>query len=293
MKRRAGCWRAALVFIIPLCLLGGWYGWRPLPIEKNEQIYQGVSYFRSVRLRPRPVIVHGLIIDLKAPGLSFLVTPGSPGKGLPYKARTTSQFLAEFDVQVAINGDGFTPWWSHVPWDYFPHAGERVETMGLAVSKGKEVDGGFRKGREREPTLYISKGNAASFRPPSSPYNAISGNVMLVQNGAPVKDLASDRPQPRTAVALDRSGDKLLIFVVDGRQVFYSQGLTLLELARIIVDYGGYQAMNLDGGGSTTLVKEGWLGRPDVLNAPIDLYLPLRQRPVANHLGIFAQPVSR
>lgn len=46
--------------------------------------------------------------------------------------------------------------------------------------------------------------------------------------------------------------------------------------------------MNLDGGGSTTLVMEGDNGQPVLLNSPIDSRIPGRERAVANHLGIFA-----
>jgi hypothetical protein len=47
--------------------------------------------------------------------------------------------------------------------------------------------------------------------------------------------------------------------------------------------------MNLDGGGSSTLAVEGANGRPEVLNSPIHQRIPGRERPVGNHLGIFAE----
>jgi exopolysaccharide biosynthesis protein len=45
--------------------------------------------------------------------------------------------------------------------------------------------------------------------------------------------------------------------------------------------------MSLDGGGSSTMVIEGDDGEPKILNSPIDQYIPGRERPVANHLGIY------
>jgi len=45
--------------------------------------------------------------------------------------------------------------------------------------------------------------------------------------------------------------------------------------------------MSLDGGGSSTMVIEDENGQPRVLNSPIDQYVPGRERPVANHIGIF------
>jgi hypothetical protein len=84
-------------------------------------LFQGVEYIRDVRSEPRPLVIHVVIIDLDAPGLRFLVTPGDPnGEYHIPQARTTSNFLEEFDLQLAINGDFFDPWWSNVPdfWNY-------------------------------------------------------------------------------------------------------------------------------------------------------------------------------
>jgi exopolysaccharide biosynthesis protein len=141
-----------------------------------------------------------------------------------------------------------------------------------------------------ESTLYLSAENAVSFTAPESgQYNAISGDRMLVENGAPTSGLDDGTVAPRTAIGLDGSGQKLIIVVVDGRQPLYSQGATLAELAEIMMYYGADTAMNLDGGGSSTLVVQGSLG-PRVLNSPIDNNIPGRERAVGNHLGIYAQP---
>jgi exopolysaccharide biosynthesis protein len=81
-----------------------------------------------------------------------------------------------------------------------------------------------------------------------------------------------------------------MLFVVDGHQPNYSEGMTLPELAQIVLKHEGYTALNLDGGGSSTLVIEGLDGKPIVLNSPIHGRVPPgRERPVANHLGIFAR----
>jgi hypothetical protein len=79
--------------------------------------------------------------------------------------------------------------------------------------------------------------------------------------------------------------------VADGRQPNYSEGVNLPELAQIILDAGGFNALNLDGGGSTALVMQGQDGQPLQLGSAIHTRIPGRERPVANHLGIFAQPL--
>ena len=49
-------------------------------------------------------------------------------------------------------------------------------------------------------------------------------------------------------------------------------------------------AIELDGGGSATLVTEGEDGQPEVLSSPIHQRIPGRERPVANHLGVRVDP---
>lgn len=190
-------------------------------------------------------------------------------------------FLSEFGAQVAVNGDGFTPWHSNSLLDYYPHPGDPVTPNGTAASQGTLYANGT------ESTLYISAANTASFTAPESViYNAISGDRMLVENGVPADGLDDGTVAPRTAIGLDGGGQKLIIVVIDGRQPLYSQGATLAELAEIVLYYGADTAMNLDGGGSSTLVVQGPNG-PRVLNSPIDLHIPGRERAVGNHLGIF------
>ncbi|MEZ4666774.1 MAG: phosphodiester glycosidase family protein [Anaerolineae bacterium] len=117
--------------------------------------------------------------------------------------------------------------------------------------------------------------------------------MMLIRNGKPepVDSVNSylSQPHPRTAVALDESGRRLILIVVDGRQPNYSEGVTIPKLIDIVQTYGGYNALNLDGGGSVTLAVEGGNGQPIVLNSPIHSHIPGLERPVANHLGLFAE----
>ena len=285
--------RVGLYVLIGLLVLAGalwfWYTHRPLPDNLEQTLFRGITYIREVRREPRPLVIHVITVELEAPGVDLLVTPGDPRQDQPLRARKTSRFLTEFGVQVAVNGDFFTPWHSKSPWDYYPHVGDPVEVSGFASSQGVIYS---TNGRGRS-TLYFSRDNRASFNEPlGKVYNAISGNSMLLENGELVTQslagLYNDEPHPRTAVALDQEARRLIILVVDGRQPNYSEGVTVAGLAEIILAYGGDTAMNLDGGGSTTLAAEGEAGEPVLLNSPIDNRIPGRERPVANHLGIFA-----
>ncbi len=83
-----------------------------------------------------------------------------------------------------------------------------------------------------------------------------------------------DGPGPRTAFGIDAQG-RYIILVADGRQKFYSDGLTLTELAFTMQKLGAIDAMNLDGGGSTVMAVRG-----KVVNRPSDG----RERSVSNAL---------
>lgn len=81
---------------------------------------------------------------------------------------------------------------------------------------------------------------------------------------------------PRTAVGVTKEG-KLLFVVIDGRQPGFSIGATLWETARLMIEFGAVDALNLDGGGSSTMVVQS-----KVVNAPSDG----RERPVGNALVV-------
>ncbi len=268
-----------------LCLLipSLYFVGRPAPEEIKQELYEGVVYRRKVHTEPRLWIAHIITIDLHTDGISFLVTPPDDKKSdMPLNARTTSTFLRDYNLQIAVNGGEFTPWHSNSLFDYYPHAGNPVAPIGFAASRGNRYAEGNR------PILYISKNNVAQFNQPRGKvYNAVSGSHMLIVEGEPIEGLDSEIPAPRTAIGVDFGPDRLVIVVVDGRQPFYSEGATLTQLADLMIDYGVYTAMNMDGGGSSTLVIENEKGKAEVLNSPIDSHIPGRERPVANHLGVY------
>ncbi len=121
----------------------------------------------------------------------------------------------------------------------------------------------------------VSVGDVASIvQDLGSPWNTcplvLSVGPRLVQNGAvnvttaaeQLGDIDTSRA-PRSAIAVTRNGHYLLA-VVDGRQAI-SHGATLREWAALLVKFGAYQALNLDGGGSSEIIAGG-----RVLNSPSD-----------------------
>ena len=110
---------------------------------------------------------------------------------------------------------------------------------------------------------------------------------LLVEAGKNTGGTARVAPQvrhPRTAVGVSADGKTLIFLTIDGRQPAHSVGVTLPEMADLMLELGAHDALALDGGGSTSF----WLRRPDgsvLTNQPSDGHW----RPVANHLGVWVK----
>lgn len=129
-------------------------------------------------------------------------------------------------------------------------------------------------GKEKEKTCGLKKGTVLA-----------SGPLMLLDGEA--CDLSACSPNfvntkhPRSAVAL--TGDeKILFIVVDGRMKGKAEGINIPELAHMIRVLGGKDALNLDGGGSSTLWS---VSLPDkgIANTPSGK----AERKVANSLCVY------
>lgn len=134
----------------------------------------------------------------------------------------------------------------------------------------------------------VALGDTVRYRVTVSPEGewtaVIGGNPVLLRNGQIQPGLATD-VHPRTAVGYSEDGNKMWLVVVDGRSA-RSRGVSLPELAQIMKDFGAYHALNLDGGGSSTLVARSLTtGALEVKNMPSDGV----ERPVPNGLGVFVE----
>ena len=271
-------------------LMGGVrYGFwqRPAKSPLTRELFPGIRYERSVWEKPRSAVVHVVTIDLKTPGLDFVVTPPDPESSREHIARTATQFMEEHGVQVAVNANFFDPFRANGPLDYYPHAGDPVDVFGRAMSDGNL----YSDDHSDWAALCLAPGKATitTNALPTWTVNAVSGKPWLVDQGKVLVARLPEYPEPeiapRTAAALNRAEDTLWLVAIDGRQGIYSEGATLYELADFLVKLGAWSAVNLDGGGSTTLLAEED-GEPVVLNAPFQTRIPNRERPVANHLGV-------
>ncbi len=283
--------------VILVLMVGLWYGFRlglrPARTAHQEQLFPGITYQRMVKNQPRPVMIHVVDIDLQQKGLESFVTPGKPTPdGTEIPARLTSAFLTEFSMNLAVNGSFFYEFRENTPWDYFPHVGDRVNTVGYSMSAGQAYSDPEKDWR----VLCLMPKNEVQILSQDScsgpAQQALAGNMLLLEEGKRSPDLdkmEKDKAYPRLAVGLDPGGKHLKLVLVDGKQKFYSEGMTVEEFVPFLQGLGLDRVVNLDGGGSVTLAVAG-KGGPRILNAPIHTHVPMRERPVANHLGFKVSP---
>jgi len=242
--------------------------------------------FREYK-EPRPLRIWISKVDLSNPGVRFVLTPPAEFAGDDAKFETrcanTLEFAQQTGVQLAINTSAFAP--------FRPEAGQPMDVVGLAAIDGKV----FSPPDPRFGAMYISKTGRVCLegpRPaPEQTWQAVGGFRMLLDDEklAVAKDVARSSfggLNPRTAVGVDRDGAHLWIVVADGRQPDVSMGITLVELAALFRALGAHDALNLDGGGSTTFVVQNSDRTHEVVNVPVGRKTPGSLRQVANNLGI-------
>jgi len=255
---------------------------RPASIKQN--LFKGVTFLQKDLTSPRKNRIYVMAVDLFTVGLEFLVTPSKLPGGI-LCTRTVSKFLEEFNMSLAINGDGYSYLDASVdPATTCPDGGDPVKANGFAASRGTV----YSPIKTVQPIIYITSRNQVIINEAQNkPFNAVAGDRVVVQKGVTVKNLAAATPSPRTAIGVNKNGRWLILMVVDGRQAGYSEGVTFPELAELLISYGVYTGVNMDGGGSSTMIIKGTDGNARILNSPIDQNIPGKERTVANHLGLF------
>jgi hypothetical protein len=161
----------------------------------------------------------------------------------------------------------------------------RITSNKAVLSKGRKVRGQVLIGRgsAARQLKQLKVGRKATFKYKTKPRAemAVSGDRSILLDG--VRTVINDRLlHPRTAVGIDADANKLLFLVIDGRSAV-SRGYTMVELANMMLALGAENALNLDGGGSSTLYSRKVTGEMGIINEPSDG----TERKVANGVGIF------
>jgi Phosphodiester glycosidase len=220
------------------------------------------------RTTPAPAEFHALVIDLDAPGVHIRCTP------LRERWKNTSTYARESGLAAAVNG-GF--------WGLFGQGAQGMTAGNGQIWGSDDEELGF--------FAVSSNGRAWVSRPADVVEgsrrmitDAVSGRPMVVDRGHMSEELYTFprtwTREPRTAVGVSENGRKVFLVTVDGRRAT-SHGGTLEEVSQLMIELGAFRAINLDGGGSTTmyLAAEG-----GVVNRPSRGW----EREVVNHIGVVA-----
>lgn len=243
--------------------------------------YEGV---RHLHRRSGTFDYHLLRIDLAVARPRFVATPESllaPADiGGRRVWRTTSQFARHVGADVAINAN------------YFDIRNGRFGTCGLSMSGGRvwrssyadrrlDCDWSFVFGARGEVEVFDSRSKVLGPAPWPWVTEAVTGSPRVLTAGA-VDEYTHPRHalqrNPRTVLGVDRSRSTLFVMMVNGREG-RNQGMTCPETARILQGHGAWDAVNLDGGGSSALYVRAEGG---LVSHPADGI----ERGVANHLGM-------
>jgi hypothetical protein len=246
---------------------------------------------------PRHQAVNALRIDLSDPDVQMFTDPPCTNCSPPYETigYSTSSFLRVYGVQVAVNANFYVNCCIY-------NDGVPIDVTGLSISKGRVVSQ-QEAAIDSSNVMFTTNKQVimiATNWPPTMTngiYTAVSGHYALVTNGVNIGYSYLGLPdtihqvQPRTAVGVSQDGRYFYLITIDGRQDPYSIGALDPETADWLIRFGSYNGINLDGGGSTTMVMADCHGNPIELNKPSDLLVYGRERVLGNHLGVFAKPL--
>ncbi len=238
-----------------------------------EEIHPGMCYRQWVWRLPRPIRMHAVRVDLSTPGLFFEVTSRAVdaewGSNMPdcaeYQVRTRRETTRSFmtrmheaasrgelpgELLLAVNASPWKPWQK-------PFTHRYADRMGLVMADGVEVcppDG--------RPAMIIRNDGRVEFQKVDAGENltgirhAVGAFSFILEGGKITPKYAAGKSlAPRTGFGLSEDGRYWYILVVDGRQKNFSMGCTHRELAEFLRYLGARDGLNMDGGGSTTLLS--------------------------------------
>ena len=282
----------------------------PIKVEPLPSV-QGTTLEFRLYEQPRPLKVWCLRVDLNDPDLAHTVSKpapkgamvkvaGNPPKEIPAEtlSQTTLDFARTEKLDIAINASPFYP--------VVKFPGQPLDINGLHLRDHQQVS----------PPLNgyacwtLSPDHRLRFFQGRPPYVALNraligtgGFGMVIVDGRVVDRQGKEDPlHPRTALGLEQNAageDKAMVWlVIDGRQPKVSEGVGLVELGNLGQQLGLKQLLNLDGGGSSTLVvvdpsskeesKEPAKTGPHVKNTPVGLgNIPGTLRPNGNNWGLW------
>jgi len=292
---KTGC---ILIFLA----LSSQLAWSSLALGPWIPLFQGVDLAHGTNSpdssTPIPVTQVAIIarVDLTDPNIALFTTPRITNylaESRETAATTVSNFLANHGLQLAMNANFYDIDITSID----PPEGTPKEVYGLTISQGTVVS--KQESSSFQASLLFTTNNRPLFVMTNSPpgtntlgiYTAITGNYPLLISGR-TNNVPSTARTSRAAYGVSQDNRYLYLFTLDYNFPLGSEGASPAEVVYWMQQIGAYNAINTDGGGSTTLDAADYPGHISALNTPQNSGSDHRERRVASHFGVYAKPLS-
>lgn len=255
---------------------------------KQAEVWDSVKLAQLSIKEPRALQIHCLQIDLANPRIRFFTTPRCDDwteDAQETKRQTTRDFLVEsrsrrsLNMIAAVNAAPWTPWPA-------PCSEESmVNVSGLLVSDGTLVSPA-----DGRPAFKIFSDGlpAIAAAPQGMPVEgiqmAVSGFSHVLKDG--VAQSGGETLEPRTGFGLSEDKRYVLLMIIDGRSGL-SRGATTGETGQWLLHFGAHDGLNMDGGGSSTMVIWTEEDTPKIVNTPVGCGRRMTERAVGANIGVY------
>lgn len=240
--------------------------------------YEEVTFQHETRKNP-DLSMYVVSVDLSDPDVKVRITQAGEDPDGPGRWETTlmpvKQIAEREKLDIAVNASFFSVPTSQEAPDLKPGY-----VVGKPAAPVKNPNW---------PVVWVEAdrkvGIGARADVPKGARQLVAGNCYVLKDGVIVEPAGRVMQvrHPRTVVGVNQQGSRLVLLTVDGRRPGVSNGMTGPDLGAEMLRLGCWNALNLDGGGSTTLVmRDPATGEVKVLNQPSDG----RERPVADVVGV-------
>lgn len=269
----------SILFLVVAChadiVLKGKFDWK----EDGKRYRSGIRLAKLELEEPRILKINAVRISIRNSDLDFCtarpderagqVMEDAPKVTISTRRQSVIEFMEEVrrpkrrggrgkNMVLGVNSTAWGPW---PP----PKGNMYAGNQGLIVADGKLIS----PPRTDRAAFIIDKKRRCRIVNPTADFDisdvdyAVSGFAKVLSEGVCSGDKTL---HPRTGFGISKNGRYMIIVVVDGRQKGYSEGCTTKELAELMKYFGAWEGMNMDGGGSSSLVILDKKNKPVMLN---------------------------
>ena len=243
-----------------------------------REFFDGIGYFHGKISSPK-IEFHALKIDLFSPNIEIFCGGGE-------LSASVSTFARNNNLYAAVNA---------VPFDVSSSKeGQPIKNMGVVISGGVLLSPANPR---YDALVFFQRKDSQSLTAAvinQSELNKLKENILHAAGGfykilaggeLTQRTLSVESRHPRSAAGVSKDGRYLYLLVIDGRRAA-SIGATEKETADLLLSLGSWDAINFDGGGSSSLVMRHPDGNIKPVNTPIHGGIQGLERAVAGCVGV-------